>query len=287
MSDATVQKTKSPFTKTLIVICIIMSCTIIAAAVIIPTVINENQKKLTANQDMTSVIDNIRQNIKSGRDVDGDYTYYWVEDIDAYKQKGSGLLNSEYVNPDLKDEYNLLIEKANYYSTMNDIGNNIEIEKYATANRMLNQIDSSKPYCETKWQQILRETLDRNMCIKLNYERIEKVMKDLMKENGIINSYKDVDRDEWTNYPREPYGICGLLTVEDYIKSSGTGSISISTENDGVATYQLMKAKDYYELTQKNGIYAAFVFTGGGAYKSRYYTYENSITNPNGDYRDF
>ncbi len=287
------QTKRNKLTTMLITLCIILACAIIAAAIIIPTVINENQKKLSANQSMTDVIDNIRKSISSERIepeeyiVDFEYTKYLVENIDAYTQKGTGLLNSDYVNQELKDEYNELIEKVSYYKTMQDINDKISSRKYATANRMLNSIDNQKSFIELNWQKALRNYMDYSMCEVLNYERIKKAMHDLMEENNITQSYENMDIDELTDYPSEPYGICGRLIVDDYNKSSGIGTFRIIPADKGLVSYQLMQAKDYYSRTRNDGIYVAFVFTGRGGYKSRYYDYENNITNPNGDYRDF
>ncbi|MDD6735216.1 MAG: hypothetical protein PUE13_02770 [Clostridiales bacterium] len=155
------------------------------------------------------------------------------------------------------------------------------------AKKMLDGIDNSKSYIEHDWQEALYKSIDFCMCIKLNEERIEKLMYTLMEENGVTRTYKEMDKDSLYVYPSEPYGICGELTVSNYDESSGTGTFIINAPGKGAVTYGGMNAKDYIEQTRNGGVYAAFVFTGGGAYKSRYYTYENSITNPNGDYRDF
>lgn len=268
---------KNKYAILLVIIGLAIAAAIIVGAVIVPTIINNNQ---SISSIMARLEDNMYTEVRDG------YTaYYLSSPLESEQRRLQELSASFFTSKSNRKEGQNLLSRINFYKAMQNAENNFYDMKYKTAQNCVDSA-SNMIYSDNKWCEDLSEQIHEKMSEMKIYEMMERKMYETMKEKGVINSYHDAPT-IWNSVNN--FGICGRVTVT---RNSVTKEYiySIKTQDGQEASYEHYTIKDdtlgHIIETSDNDVFAAMIFYNhDGRFYSHYY---NEVPNATTyEYKDY
>lgn len=266
---------KNKYAILLVIIGLAIAAAIIVGAVIVPTIINNNQ---SISSIMARLEDNMYTEVRDG------YTaYYLSAPMESEQRRLQELSASFFTSKSNRKEGQNLLSRINFYKAMQNAENNFYDMKYKTAQNCVDSA-SNMIYSDNKWCKDLSEQIHEKMSEMLTFEAVEREMYKIMAEKGVTATYHDSDIQK-AQYSK--IGVCGRLTAID---NFGTYTFYIETPDGQVASYPRYPSEGnklgQLASNKNNEIFACMVFYNdkGSFYSSHY---DERLNATPSEYKDY